>query len=57
MDKLKQVSEQPELKEEMETEVMSTNTQALTQTASRFVYNALHSGPKNQIIQFHDGIF
>ena len=46
MDKLKQVSEQPELKEEMETEVMSTNTQALTQTAARFVYNVLHSGPK-----------
>ena len=46
MDKLKQVSEQPELKEEMETEVMSTNTQALTQTAARFVYIA-HSGPEN----------
>ena len=35
MDKLKQVSEQPELKEEMEREVMSTNTQVLTQTAAR----------------------
>ena len=34
MDKLEQVSENPELKEEMEREVTSTNSQVLTQAAS-----------------------
>ena len=34
MDKLEQVSENPDLKEEMEREVTSTNSQVLTQAAS-----------------------